>query len=184
MPTTLFGIEFVDFFNIPLKRRIQTLVVAQWIYTFFFLGLTGLFLFICLLFSPFLFIPLLYIPWYVYDYRTPDRGGRRSKWVRNWKIWQFFRDYFPVRLIKTEDLNPEKNYLLIYHPHGITASGAFINFCTESTGFSKLFPGIRSTLLVLRYQFMFPLCREYAMALGNFYFDLMIHLCFVALASV
>ena len=34
-----------------------------------------------------------------------------------------------------------RNYIFGYHPHGIMASGSFINFGTEGTGFSKLFPG-------------------------------------------
>lgn len=25
-------------------------------------------------------------------------GGRRSSWVRNWTVWTYFRDYFPIRV--------------------------------------------------------------------------------------
>ncbi|XP_035004904.2 uncharacterized protein LOC118102672 isoform X7 [Hippoglossus stenolepis] len=42
--------------------------------------------------------------------------------------------------------------------------GAFGNFCTESTGFSRLFPGLTSHLLMLPFWFRVPLFREYIMS--------------------
>lgn len=51
------------------------------------------------------------------------------------------RDYFPIELIKTADLKPEKNYIFCYHPHGVISLGAISNFATEATGFSEKFPG-------------------------------------------
>jgi len=166
MGRKIFGIEFVDIFNIPMERRLQTLAVFQWTLTFLFLGIACLTVVLAMCFTCFAFLVLLYTAWYMYDFYTPERGGRRWDWVRNWKIWRYYRDYFPVTLHKTSDLCPSKNYLFVYHPHGIMAHGAFINFGTEATGFKKLFPGIRSTLLSLKYQFLFPFNREYCMALG------------------
>lgn len=26
------------------------------------------------------------------------KGGRRSEWVRNWAVWRYFRDYFPIQV--------------------------------------------------------------------------------------
>lgn len=167
MPRSLFGIQFVDFFNIPKVRRLQTLSVLQWTLTFLFLGLIGAFIFVLLLLSPLAFLSAAYLIWYVYDFRTPERGGRRVKWVRRWRVWDYFRDYFPIRVIKTADLNPSRNYIFMYHPHGIMAYGAFLGFATAAGGFEEMFPGLRSTLLSLNYQFLLPLNREYAMALGE-----------------
>jgi hypothetical protein len=161
-----FGIEFVDIFHIPLHRRLQTLAVLQWGVTFLYLGLACLVIFILLLFTPLFFVPLAYAAWFIYDFRTPEQGGRRWEWVRNWKIWSYYRDYFPAAIHSTATLDPMKNYLLVYHPHGILVHGAFINFGTNATSFSRKFPGIRPTLLSLQYQFLFPFNREYAMALG------------------
>jgi hypothetical protein len=48
----------------------------------------------------------------------------------------------------------------------IIAHGAFLTFCTETLGFSRLFPGIIFTLLTLDANFRIPLYREYALALG------------------
>lgn len=28
------------------------------------------------------------------------------------------KDYFPIALVKTADLDPSKNYVFGYHPHG------------------------------------------------------------------
>ena len=81
------------------------------------LTLTGL---ICLLVRPATaWIPLCYAVWWLWDLQVPasalhtelnltvqvcNRGGRRGRavhWVRGWKLWQLFRDYFPVKLVST-----------------------------------------------------------------------------------
>lgn len=162
----MFGIKFVDILKVPMDRRLQTVSVLQFTLTFLFLGLISIVAFILPLFTPFAFLPVLYFVWYVYDFRTPERGGRRWNWVRNWKVWEYFRDYFPVRLIKTADLDPSKNYIFLYHPHGIMGYGAFLCFSTAAAHFEKTFPGLRSTLVSLNYQFVIPFNREYAMSLG------------------
>uniref|UniRef100_A0A8C4LQF8 Acyltransferase n=1 Tax=Equus asinus asinus TaxID=83772 RepID=A0A8C4LQF8_EQUAS len=92
--------------------------------------------------------------------------GRRSAWVRNWCIWTHFRDYFPITMLKTKDLSPKHNYLMGVHPHGVLTFGAFCNFCTEATGFSKIFPGITPHLATLSWFFKIPLIRDYIMAKG------------------
>ena len=33
-------------------------------------------------------------------------------WYKNHKIWKHFADYFPMRLVKTADLPPDKNYII------------------------------------------------------------------------
>jgi 2-acylglycerol O-acyltransferase 2 len=35
------------------------------------------------------------------------------------------------------DLDPKKNYLFAYHPHGILSIGAFLSFATEALGKSE-----------------------------------------------
>ncbi len=164
--TSIMGVEFAPLW-IPLNRRLQTFAVYQWTLSFLFLGLACLSFMIYLTFTPWYPIPLLYAVWYVYDFRTPERGGRRWDWVRRWTIWKHYRDYFPVRLVKTAPLDVKKNYILAFHPHGIMGDGAFCNFGTDATGFSTLFPGVRPVLLTIAYQFLFPLHREYFMTTGK-----------------
>ena len=71
-----------------------------------------------------------------------------------------------LQIVKTKDLSPERNYIMGVHPHGLLTYGAFCNFCTEATGFSKIFPGITPHLATLSYFFKIPLGREYLMAKG------------------
>ena len=81
-------------------------------------------------------------------------------------MWKYFCEYFPIRLVKTADLDPEGNYIFGYHPHGIIGLGALGNFCGEATGFSVNFPGIHPHLLTLSVNFRFPFSRDYCMAFG------------------
>lgn len=71
-----------------------------------------------------------------------------------------------LQILKTKDLSPEQNYLMGVHPHGLLTFGAFCNFCTEATGFSKIFPGITPHLATLSWFFKIPLIRDYIMAKG------------------
>ncbi|XP_072897055.1 2-acylglycerol O-acyltransferase 1-like isoform X3 [Hemitrygon akajei] len=122
-------IEFAPI-NIPFKRRIQTFAVLQWIFTFLFLGQCCLAVFVLLIFAGYWYIAAVYIVWLYLDWETPNQGGRRSQWVRNWTIWNYFRDYFPIHLTKTTPLDPKYNYLFGFHPHGVLVAGAFANFCS------------------------------------------------------
>lgn len=70
--------------------------------------------------------------------------------------------------MKTTELNPNKNYIFGYHPHGIMSAGAFISFGTDSCGFAQVFPGVRPTLVVLAGLFKIPIFREYLMSGGMF----------------
>lgn len=71
------------------------------------------------------------------------------------------------QLIKTHNLLPSRNYIFGYHPHGIFCFGAFCNFGTEATGFSKKFPGIKPSLATLAGNFRLPVLRDYLMSGGE-----------------
>ncbi|XP_058679002.1 2-acylglycerol O-acyltransferase 2-like [Ammospiza caudacuta] len=152
--------------RLPLRRRLQTLAVLQWVCSFLLLGQLCTLLFVLALRGPLWLPALLYGLWLLADRDTPRRGGRPSAWVRAWPVWHHFRDYFPISLIRTVPLDPGRNYVFGFHPHGVLAAGAFGNFCTEATGFGRLFPGLRPRLLTLPCWFRLPLFREYAMAGG------------------
>ncbi|NXV56937.1 MOGT2 acyltransferase, partial [Molothrus ater] len=123
-------------------------------------------LFVLALRGPLWLPALLYGLWLLADRDTPRRGGRPCAWVRAWPVWNHFRDYFPISLIRTVPLDPGRNYVFGFHPHGVLAAGAFGNFCTEATGFGRLFPGLQPRLLTLPCWFRLPLFRDYAMAGG------------------
>ncbi|KAM9180729.1 acyl-CoA wax alcohol acyltransferase 1 [Dugong dugon] len=147
-------------------NHFQSLMLLQWPLTYLTMFLILQPLFIYLLFTSLWPLPALYFVWLFLDWKTPERGGRRSAWVRNWSVWTHFRDYFPITILKTKDLSPEHNYLMGVHPHGLLTFGAFCNFCTEATDFSKIFPGITPHLATLSWFFKIPLIRDYLMAKG------------------
>ena len=159
----LFGVEFAPTL-LPLERRMQTVAVFYWISSFLFSGLlfTAVMAYI-FFYTSYWFIPLTYLTWMIYDLDTCNRGGRTGwilNFVRGWRIWKHYRNFFPVKLIKTVDLDRNQNYLLGSHPHGILCSGAFSCFATDGAGFSTLFPGIEPRLLTLEGQFWVPFYRE------------------------
>jgi len=177
MARKFLGLGLVDVIRIPLEHRLQTLSVCIYVIQYLCFATCCGIVAVWLCFTPLYFIPLIYAGWFIYDYRTPERGGRRCEWIRSWKIWTYCRDYFPVTLKSTSALDPNKNYLMMYHPHGIIACGACINFATNATDFYKHFPGIRCSTAALKLQFMFPLCREYVLSLGESSLFLAVLLC-------
>ncbi|XP_026184137.1 2-acylglycerol O-acyltransferase 2 [Mastacembelus armatus] len=152
--------------NVPFQRRLQTAMVLQWVYSFLGLAPTCIFLFLYLLFTRFWLISVLYAIWWFYDYDTPSQGGHKLPVLCALKVWDYMRDYFPIKLMKTADLDPRHNYVLGFHPHGVLVVGAFANFCTNTTGFTQLFPGITSYLLMLPLWFRAPFFRDYIMCAG------------------
>ncbi|MCJ1281978.1 diacylglycerol O-acyltransferase 1 [Xylographa opegraphella] len=150
--------------NVPLKRRLQTLVVLWHTLSIAILLTTFFFLCAIPLFWPLLFPYILHLL-----FSTAGHSGtlsRRSPFLRSLPIWSLFASYFPARLHRSQVLPPTRKYIFGYHPHGIISHGAFAAFVTEALGFAQLFPGITNTLLTLDSNFRIPLYRDYALALG------------------
>lgn len=78
------------------------------------------------------------------EWKTPQRGGRDllRNFTRRLSVFKYISDYFPITLVKTSELDPQKNYILGYHPHGIFTEGVSMALNTEACGFSEKFPGI------------------------------------------
>ncbi|CAG0904095.1 unnamed protein product, partial [Darwinula stevensoni] len=162
----LFGVKFAPLV-VPFERRRQTFAAAFWMMTFLFLGpLTISTCFLFFFYSPLSYLVLIYPIWFLYDWRVCERGGRRVQWIREWRLWRDFANYFPIKMVKTAELNPDKNYILCYHPHGILCAGAFCCFSSEGTDFSKTFPGITSYLLTIKENYYVPGFREFFMCSG------------------
>ena len=165
-----FGIEIAPL-NIPLRRRLQTLAVVHFVVIFLIaVGHVIPWLIITMLLVLFpLLSPLivLYLFWiYVWDRETPHRGGRRVSLIRRLPMWRYFRDFFPIHLVKTADLDPSRNYIFCCHPHGILSIGHFTTFATEGTDFSQRYPGITPYLLTLDGNLRVPMLRDYIMSAG------------------
>lgn len=166
----ILGIKFAPL-NISLERRLQTLVIAIWVLISAFGDFWGCIVTAyLLLYTQILrYFMLLYFFWMYYDRNTCDRGGRSYSWIsrmRNNVLWRYFCNYFPLKLVKTVDLDPKKSYLFICIPHGILSMGVMGSFSTEAMDCSKLFPGLDIRIITLDQHFKIPLFREYAFSLG------------------
>ncbi|KAF8461546.1 diacylglycerol acyltransferase-domain-containing protein [Kalaharituber pfeilii] len=170
---------------IPLRRRLQTLAVLWHVLAL------GLFLTV---FWSSCFNPLMWpiLPPYLLHLllSSSHHNGAspyiRSSVLRSLPIWRYYNAYFPIRIIRTAKLSPERNYIFGYQPHGIISLGAWGAFVTDSEpaptnaeegnesecrvmpggSFSHLFPGIRNTLLTLDGNFRIPIYREYMLSMG------------------
>ena len=148
-------------------RLLEALSCLHYVTTFIFLGHVSLAIIVFLLFTDYYWISLLYIAWLAYDWNTPCSGARPKMWLRSFEIWKRGRDYFPINLVKTAELDPSKNYLIGHHPHGVLVFGAFFNFATDATGVSTVFPGMKISLMTLHQMFKMPIFREYFMLSGR-----------------
>lgn len=148
------------------KQWLEALGAYYYVLTFLFMGPFFSLLVFFLLFTSFWSVSVLYLAWLFQDWDTPNQGGRRFEWVRNLTLWRHLRDYYPIKLVKTAELPPDRNYVLGAHPHGIMCVGAFCNFSTEVNSFSKEFPGIQSSPAGLATLFHLPVYRDYLMSYG------------------
>ena len=164
---TLFGVKmkWAPIWDVPLEAKKQATVV------FGFVMLLPAVIIACQATLLFLVFPLTTLPTLLYIFfilqwdKSPIDGSRRPV-ARYWKIWRHFVNYFPCRLIKTHNLDPEQKYIFCYHPHGIISMGVFGNFATDASGFSRKFPGIDLRVLTLKMNFLVPMVREFLLHMG------------------
>lgn len=90
-----------------------------------------------------------------------------TRWMRDNAFWRYYCNYFPLKLVKTVDLDSTKSYLFISIPHGILSTGVMGAFGTDVLGCKKLFPGLDVRPIVLDQHFKIPLFREYAYSTGK-----------------
>eukprot|EP00096_Caligus_rogercresseyi_P004448 TRINITY_DN18712_c0_g1_i1.p1 TRINITY_DN18712_c0_g1~~TRINITY_DN18712_c0_g1_i1.p1 ORF type:complete len:355 (+),score=38.84 TRINITY_DN18712_c0_g1_i1:76-1140(+) len=168
----LWGISFAPL-SIPLERRLQTIGALFWSSLIVIGFPTGYILFCYLLWnSSYRWLFLAYLTWFIYDFKTPFNGGRDTRgrlcqYVRNWRVWKYFKDYFPHKIIKTADLDPTKGYLVGSHPHGFMASGAFAAFSSNDPELEALYPKMKSRVIATSGVFMIPFIRELILSFGS-----------------
>ncbi|XP_076628693.1 2-acylglycerol O-acyltransferase 1 [Colletes latitarsis] len=167
----ILGVKFAPL-NVPLRRRLETLSAAIWIVLLGFGDFIGYILTVYLLFytETLRYFVLVYFVWMYYDWDTCNRGGRKewwTRWLRNCAWLHYFCNYFPVRLVKTVDLDPSRSYLFCSFPHGILSTGVFGSFGSDVLGCREMFPGLDIRVVILDQHFRIPLFREYAYLSGT-----------------
>ncbi|CAD5221880.1 unnamed protein product [Bursaphelenchus okinawaensis] len=146
------------------------LQLAQ-VYYFFTLFVVGSvftpILLVVLLFTRFWWYSVFYATWTIvhkfYFFTLP----KPWEWLRNHTFWDHYGRYYPMKLHKTAELPPEKNYLLIWHPHGILSFSAGATVMTNITRFTETYPGITRYAATLPLHFLYPL-RSFCMAMRGF----------------
>ncbi|KAI9218719.1 diacylglycerol acyltransferase [Blastocladiella britannica] len=163
MVTTILGVRFAPL-SLPITRRLETFGTLVWASLIPGSVLT----FLLLLYLPLTRYPALaYLVWLTLIDKRPDRGGGRIvQSLRHAQLWKYMSKYFPVELVKEADLDPSRNYIFGYHPHGILGLGAWTNFVTEGNEFSQQFPGIELRVCTLGQNFMVPIMRDILLAMG------------------
>ena len=124
----LLGIDFAPL-EIPLERRLQTLSALGHACCTLVVPWAGTFILIILLTTNIWFVVLGYFVYIFYDKynaKTSKYGGRRSDFLRSFAHTKYLQDYFPMKMIKTADLDPNRNYIMGFHPHGILGIGSFV----------------------------------------------------------
>ena len=109
---------------------------------------------------------ICYFIWLWVDRDTCRKVGRHSKWLRQYSFYSLIGDYFPMKLHKTCDLNPDKCYIFATFPHGSACFSSIGVYSTDRTGFSSLFPGITPHHLTLDAMFWIPFIRDLCLGLG------------------
>ncbi|CAB3398361.1 unnamed protein product [Caenorhabditis bovis] len=163
--TQLTNIKWVNVFS-PWDRQKAYFAVLLWFVLIYPICCLVQFLPFLLFFTDQWIALALYGAWYYYDRETPRTGGYRSLWFRQLQIHKWFANYFPVRVHKTAELPPNKNYLLGYHPHGIIGIGAWSSFGFNGCGAFELFNGIRFNVCTLPGNFTAMIRREVLLSIG------------------
>uniref|UniRef100_A0A667HN42 Uncharacterized protein n=1 Tax=Lynx canadensis TaxID=61383 RepID=A0A667HN42_LYNCA len=135
-----------------LLQGLQAVAVLQWI---FFWGSVCLAALIPAILGRAWILALLYLVWLSGDRDWPHAGGHCSAWVGNWAIWRHFQDGFPVLVRGTQE-----------QCDGGMFPAEASNFCTDTSGFLGLFPGLWPHLLRLSGWFHLPRFRDYTMCSG------------------
>ncbi|XP_061402539.1 2-acylglycerol O-acyltransferase 2-like [Musca vetustissima] len=152
-------------FEEPLKGFVETLVAGLYINLFMYMPficwfLNGVFL-IC---SGYLG-KALYLLYFAYIYMDHKRNSSLTRGLgylpmRTSRIAEYLRSYFPVELVKTAELPPNRNYVIATFPHGIIGTGISVNMGLSIGKWLELFPGVRPKAATLDMYFLTPIMRE------------------------
>ncbi|XP_050574128.1 2-acylglycerol O-acyltransferase 1-like [Bombus affinis] len=161
----ILGVKFAPL-KVPLNRLLETVSATLLIPIFglgYFLGyfLAAYFLFFT---QTMRYFVLLYFVWMYYDWNKFDLGKIRRKfmgWIRSCAWNRYFCNYFPIKIVKTTDLDPNKLYLFCSFPHGILSSGVYGAFITDIVGCRELFPGLEFRVVILEQFHQSPFFREF-----------------------
>jgi 1-acyl-sn-glycerol-3-phosphate acyltransferase len=149
------------------RALLERLAVTFYMITFMS-GIWGWFLL-----PVFLFNWITVVPYAIYLYLTwfgpLSTANQNVKWPNPFKrlpVWKYAASFYPAKIVKTAELDPDGNYIFCAHPHGIFCSSLFLAFATEAMDFSRLYPGIDVHFLTLPAHFKNPFVRDWILLHG------------------
>ena len=111
---------------------------------------------------------LAYGLWMVYDRKSPSKGGWKTKgfrrWFKKWRVWKWFRDYFPATLVTTTKIDTTRNYIVGLHPHGVYCLSFFANVLF--TPHFEQVTGLDVRVSTIPASFYLVLWRDFCLAIG------------------
>ncbi|CAG7716741.1 unnamed protein product, partial [Allacma fusca] len=110
-------------------------------------------------------IPVLYLLWFVWTWNSSRKNNFSWKTLRELRMWKEYCSYFPIKLVKTTELDPNTNYIFACHPHGIFAFGPFGCFATEGANVKDIFPGLSMHFMIHSIPLALPF-REFLLSHG------------------
>ncbi|DAZ93943.1 TPA: hypothetical protein N0F65_012889 [Lagenidium giganteum] len=89
--------------------------------------------------------------------------GRQWQWLRTLHLWRLAGNYLGLRVIRQQALDPTKQYIFGYHPHGIVILS---RVATYGGLWEELFPGVSMRTLAASSLFYIPMARELSLWFG------------------
>ena len=98
---------------------------------------------------------LMYVPYIILD-PSPSSGGWEfvspewRSYARHCICFHWIAEYFNCSLVREEadpknksnDFDPNQQYIFCYHPHGVIGMGCNMGLNTNACYFDKVFPGV------------------------------------------
>lgn len=117
--------------------------------------------------------PIAFLTGFLYLYALTYRGDPQHSGVRMNKKLMTSRSkfietvvtYFSGRIIRVAPLDPEQNYVMAFHPHGIMATSAM--WVSFSEQWHRLFPGVQPHVLTASVLHQIPLARDVMQIYGS-----------------
>lgn len=109
------------------------------------------------LWSPSSVVYFLWLATALSPFFDPSLGRHTRTWstFQRLPVWNWMeRDYFPITVTRTQELDPSRRYIFAYHPHGLWTWGLWTALVSEQ--FRTLFPSISWRILVATPLLMLP----------------------------
>lgn len=155
--------------SIPLERRMQTcgIVTALLLFPVFMVCIPGA----LLMWPPLVSLysrelTAVYLVWlYLFDLRTPQRGGRPFSALRGLSIWRAAKDFFPATFhLPRGRLYEGGVYIFAVHPHGLLSLTTIANFVWNGDPVATL--GVDYRVCTVSFNFIVPFWRDLILGMG------------------